>query len=155
MQQNASDQLRDKRWQDFRRRAEFAPATVYRHRTLGWEYIPIHPFGDELDELQRLGLTPQACRSVDAWWGINGDRTLLESRIVQLSSKPCGLYAKATDHVDLSVYLEAVLDGPYITRTGFEDAMAHFATAGFPSDPRFQLRWGDPWLEVRRGPAAA
>ncbi|MDB5342743.1 MAG: hypothetical protein JWP89_1120 [Schlesneria sp.] len=38
---------RDLRWKDFRRRADDAPESVYRHSVSGWEYIPIHPFADE------------------------------------------------------------------------------------------------------------
>lgn len=26
---------------------------VYQHRTHGWEYIPVHPFGDESEVLER------------------------------------------------------------------------------------------------------
>src|SRR5438309_1043952 len=70
------DKLRAKRWADFRRRVEHAPASVYRHRTRGWEYIPVHPFADEPAELARLGLRPEDCGGVDAWWGIDGDATL-------------------------------------------------------------------------------
>jgi hypothetical protein len=74
MQRKSSyEAMRARRWADFRRRADYAPQDVYRHRTRGWEYIPIHPFGDEPDLLDRLGLCPGDCRSADAWWGIDGE----------------------------------------------------------------------------------
>jgi hypothetical protein len=82
------DAFRAKRWRDFRRRAEYAPDSVYRHRTRGWEYIPVHPFGDEPDVLARLGLRPEDCRTADAWWGIEDDATLIESGVVGVVPGP-------------------------------------------------------------------
>jgi hypothetical protein len=55
-QQHGNGRFRLRRLAEFRRRAEYGPETVYRHRTRGWEYIPIHPFGDEAEDLQRLKL---------------------------------------------------------------------------------------------------
>src|SRR5262245_35590417 len=119
-----SDQFRAERWADFRRRADHAPASVYRHRTHGWDYIPIHPFRDWSADLARLGIRPDDCFSVDAWWGIDGDATLLESRVVGVGNGgPARLFAKPTDDDERWVNLVAVLDGPFITRTAFEAAM--------------------------------
>jgi len=53
------------------------------------------------------------------------------------------------------VYLVAIFAAPYVTREAFEEAMCCFASAGFPHDPRFQLREGNPTLLVARGPAGA
>ena len=59
MQRKGSDEaMRARRWAKFRRRAEYAPQNVYRHRTRGWEYVPIHPFADETEVLERFGLAP-------------------------------------------------------------------------------------------------
>src|SRR5688572_3610377 len=150
MQRKGSDEaMRARRWGDFRRRADYAPQDVYRHRARGWQYIPVHPFGDEPEVLERLRLRPGDCRSVDAWWGIDGDATLLESR----AGSPAGLYAKPTPHRERWVYLVAVFDAPFVTRPMFEKAMTLFADAGFPRDARFRLRAGDPWLAVPAGPA--
>jgi hypothetical protein len=131
------------RWSDFRRRADHAPKDVYRHRTRGWEYIPIHPFGDEPAVLARLGLRPEDCRAADAWWTIDGDATLLESSI-----GPARLLAKATPHDERWVYLVAVFEAPFVTRAAFELAMVRFADAGFPHDLRFRLRHGDPPVQI-------
>jgi hypothetical protein len=136
--------MRLRRWNDFRRRVDYAPEKVCRHRTRGWEYIPVHPFGDEPAVLERLGLRPGDCFSADAWWGIDGDATLLESCI----GDSAALFAKPTPHWERWVYLVAVFDAPFVTREAFEQAMCRFADAGFPHDPRFQLREGDPWLPV-------
>ena len=147
-----SKDYREIRWADFQRRVRFQsgdrPQTVYRHLSRDWQYIPIHPFADELDDLIRLNLRPDDCRSVDAWWGIDGDATLLESGIIGYCPGPARLYAKPTKHDERWVYLVAVLDAPFVTRVAFEAAMVRFADAGFPKDPRFRLRWGDPPVAI-------
>src|SRR4051812_30900236 len=117
MQRNASDaKMRARRWENFRRRADHAPESVCLHRIRGWEYIPIHPFGDESDDLRRLNLRPENCWGVDAWWGIDGDATLLESAITGIAQRPPGLYAKPTARWERWVYLVAVFDAPFVTR---------------------------------------
>lgn len=144
--------LEAKRWSDFRRRADYAPQNVYRHATHGWEYIPVHPFGDEPELLARLELRPEDCRSADAWWGIDGDATLLQSTVEGVSPGPAQqlarLFAEATSHAQGWVYLVAVFDAPFVTRAAFEAAMVRFADAGFPRAPLFRLRWGDPPLRL-------
>jgi hypothetical protein len=138
-----ADAFQAKRWRDFRRRADYAPESVYRHRTRGWEYIPVHSFGDEPAVLARLGLRPEDCRTADAWWGIDRDATLLESGVIGTLSGPARLFAKATPHDERWVYLVAVFDAPFVTRAAFEEAMIRFVEAGFPRGDMFQLRWGD------------
>ena len=113
MQRKASNnKMRSRRWANFRRRADYTPEDVYRHRTRGWAYIPIHPFGDEPELLARLSLVPEGCHSVDSWWGIDGDATLLHASVGVL----VGLYAKPTPHWERWVYLAAFFDAPYVTR---------------------------------------
>jgi hypothetical protein len=137
------------RWADFQRRVTFAPASVYHHRTHGWRYIPMHPFGDEPDVLARLGLRPEDCQFVDAWWDIDGDATLLETSVAGASQMTPGLFAKGTATDEEWVYLVAVFDAPYVTRQVFEQAMAEFADFGFPRDRRYRLRPGDRPLRLR------
>jgi hypothetical protein len=127
------------RWADFPGRAEYAPESVYQHRTHGWEYIPIHPFGDEPEVLARLKMQPEDCTSADAWWGIDEDATLLESSVL---GSPV-LFAKLSPRQH-RVYLVAVFDAPFVTRVAFEAAMVKFAEAGFPRGKLFQLRRGAP-----------
>lgn len=148
------EKMRLRRWTSFRDRADYAPQNVYRHRSRGWEYVPIHPFGDEPEDLQRLGLRPEDCWGVDAWWGIDDDATLLESAVVRLAGRPPGLYAKPTPHWERWVYLVVVLDAPFVTRAAFEAAMCRFADAGFPRAAEFQLREGDPWVRLPDPPDA-
>src|SRR4051812_23696854 len=111
-----ADRFRAARWSNFRRRAEDAPGSVYPHPTHGWEYIPVHPFGDEPEVLSRLGLRPEDCRTADAWWGIEGDATLLESSTVGAVPGLARLFAKATPHEERWVYLVAVVDAQFVTR---------------------------------------
>lgn len=140
---------RRRRWKDFRRRVASAPHSVYRHRASGWEYIPIHPFGDEPENLARLNIQPNDCRSVDAWWGIDEDATLLESVVASNSShRSAGLYVKVTTDPKCWVYLLAVIDAPHITRAAFEDAMSQFAQLGFPHEARFHPHIPNRYLEV-------
>jgi hypothetical protein len=126
---------RDLRWNDFRRRADHAPDSVYRHSISGWAYIPIHPFADEPELLSRLGLRPEDCRAVDAWWCLEGDATLLQTQ----ASRPSAFYAQGTGNDEHWVYLRAILGVPYITRVAFESTMTHFAELGFPANDLFQL----------------
>lgn len=150
-QKESEDDLRARRWAHFRQRAEHAPEAVYRHRTHGWEYIPVHPFGDEPEILERLGLRPEDCKNVDAWWAIDGDATLLELSVEDVSREMAGLYAKASPREEHWINLLALYTDPYVTRAAFESAMVLFAEAGFPRGPRFQLRWGDPIVRVPEG----
>jgi hypothetical protein len=142
------DTLRDLRWESFRRRADYAPESVYRHRSYGWGYIPVHPFGDEPEVLARLNIKPEDCHSADAWWAIDGDATLLEASVVRVYPGPARLFAKATEHKERWVYLVAVFDAAFVTRVAFEAAMVKFANAGFPRAPQFQLQPRDSHLQL-------
>ena len=46
---------------DFSLRIDYSPDSVYAHRERDWRYIPIHPFADEPEILNRLELTPPDC----------------------------------------------------------------------------------------------
>src|SRR5690348_9799097 len=107
-------QLRLRRWRDFRRRAAYAPQKVYRHRDAGWEYIPVHPFGDEPGLLEQIGMRPEDCLGADAWWGIEEDATLVQSWVARVANRPAGLYARRTEDVEGWVYLTAVLDAVFV-----------------------------------------
>jgi hypothetical protein len=135
-------------WQSFRRRADYAPGAVYRHRRQGWEYTPIHPFADEPDLLRELGLEPEACRAADAWWCCGDDATLLESRVSDVGSGACGLFARRREGELRWVYLLLVVDQPYVTRDAFERAMDRLVELGFPGHARFQLRPRQGWVRV-------
>lgn len=136
------------RWAEFRQRADHAPADVYRHPRLNCEYVPVHPFGDEPKVLRRLGLRPEDCVRVDAWWGISGDATLLSCHAEEGFGAP-EYRAKGTPHAEQWVYLSVKLDAPYVTRSHIEDAMEFFVLLGFPEDNRFAMRPGSAPLIFR------
>ncbi len=119
------------RHNDFLARAAFAPDDVYRHTVYGWRYIPIHPFADEEESLRSLGLSSDACTSVDAWWEIDDDATLLQTRTASRTDPP-GLWIVPRDGKDRWIYLIAVLPASVITRPLFEASMLRFKQAGFP-----------------------
>ena len=128
-----SDRRRTLRHNDFLARAAFAPDDVYRHTTQGWRYIPIHPFADEDAVLRSLGLSPDACTSVDAWWEIDDDATLLQTRTASRDDPP-GLWIVPRNGEERWVHLVAVLPVSLITRPSFEAAMLRFRQAGFPKE---------------------
>lgn len=135
-----TDTLRFVRWRDFCRRTDYAPERVYRHRTCGWAYVPVHPFGDEPDLLAQLGIRPEDCWGADAWWGVGGDATLLESSVVGLARREPGLYARKTENQEGWVYLKVVFEQLFVTREAFEAAMLQFRNLGFPDSELFKLR---------------
>lgn len=130
--------LQNARVSDFRSRADYASDTVYAHLDGGWQYIPRHPFADELSLLRDLALKPCDCRSVDAWCYLNDDAALLQVFCVgYLPNRTKGFYACRTDselgHCDLT----AVVESETITRSIFESVMVQFVEYGFPSGSLF------------------
>src|SRR4051794_30591981 len=66
------------------------------HPTRGWPYIEVHPFGDDVDSLARLGIQASSCTQVDAWCALNGDGTLISCetlRDIQHFHAGPGIYA--------------------------------------------------------------
>ena len=133
------DAPRRRRWRDFQKRVIFSPGNVYRHRSHAWTYLPVHPFGDEAELLTRLGMRAEDCWSADAWWGILGDATLVESCIARRSQHSAGHYAWRAGDETGRIGLLAVLDSPYVSRTAFEASLTRFAALGFPAGQRFRL----------------
>jgi hypothetical protein len=74
---------REKRIEDFERRASYGPETVYHHVTRGWRYIPVHDFADE---------TSMQVRWVDCWCLLGTDGALLECWPSEQASQKPGLY---------------------------------------------------------------
>jgi hypothetical protein len=133
------DRHRRERWLDFRRRAEYAPADVYRHRLHGWEYIPIHPFADEPELLTSLHIRPEECLVADAWWGVDEDATLLECRVIGGSVDTPGLiFQPRRAELPRWLHIQAVVDSPHVTRVVFEEIMQSAYRSGFPGAHRFK-----------------
>ena len=139
---------KNKRLNDFRKRADYSPESVYIHDGFGWEYIPIHPFGDEEDILKELNIINTSCKNVDGWCLMNNDATLLETCVLSETTLDEGLYVKANNKWDERLYLVAVFDAPYVTRTLFEYAMEKFVDSGFPTKNVYNVRWSDGVVKV-------
>jgi len=148
----APARLRRQRCNDFRRRARYAPESVYRHRLHDWEYIPVHPFADETELLRRLELQPDACRRVDAWCAIDGDVALLTCEGTPGSRAPH--YRALRPRFGSHLHLHAAIDAPQVTRAEFEAAMTSFWRAGFPRARRFALRRGAAAVDIDSDSAA-
>ena len=133
-----NQKLQHARVSDFQRRAEYSPDSVYTHPDTGWEYIPIHPFADDLSTLRKLDIKPSDCQWVDAWCHINDDATLLQVYSPgHLTKRPEGFYARLTDDELEYCYLTTIVKSASITRTIFEHAMVRFAEYGFPNGSLF------------------
>ena len=121
----ASDNEESEAINDFERRCAYAPASVYIHRDKQWRYIPIHPFADEPGVLRRLGIGPDDCRGVDAYWRTHDAVYFLQvwtQRVDTTDRKP-GLYAQRPDGSPALCYLTAIVPDATVTRTHFESIM--------------------------------
>lgn len=109
------------RLRDFRRRKNYSPDSVYTHSKLGYEYIPIHPFSDENNILEKLDLQPDNCKSVDAWWNMTTDMCLLEvtTKNIETNRKE-GIYASWPREKQGYLYFMVVLDSQAVSRVSFE-----------------------------------
>ena len=110
---------------DFAQRARSNPFLLD-HGPLG-STVPIHPFADEADLLERIGSSPQDCRTVDAWWLIRG-------REVFLQVEGCGGVAGVGNlvarwHRGL-LYLAAGIEESAVRRCDFERVLAAFLRSG-------------------------
>lgn len=120
------------RVKDFQRRADYAPDSVYTHRTRGWRYIPVHNFADEWD-----GPTP----GVDCWCLLGSDAALLECSGCETSRLAPGLYATIDPQNPFWPKLRAILREP-LTRAVVESTMEKFVELGFPDGLPSEVRPG-------------
>ena len=112
------------RLRDFRRRKDYSPGSVYTHSTLGYEYIPIHPFSDEYEILEKLDLQPDNCKSADAWWNMTTDMCLLGVTAKDFeTNRKAGIYASWQREKQGYLYFMVVLDSIAISRVAFENIM--------------------------------
>ena len=133
----------EERVADFQSRVDYSPDSVYHHRLHGWRYIPIHPFADEADILERLELTPASCVSVDAYWEIDGEVVLLEVMCGGDTVRAPGIYLRTRP--DRGNNVHAILADTSVTRTAFEDTMEVLYRSGrlLDSHPEEFTRIGD------------
>ncbi|MEM8559865.1 MAG: hypothetical protein AAGG50_18775 [Bacteroidota bacterium] len=123
-----SDNEQSEAVDDFERRCAHAPDSVYTHRSKPWRYIPIHPFADEPDILQSLGINLGDCRWADAYWRADDAVYFLQvwtQRVDIVERKP-GLYVQWSETPPIRCYLDAVIADATVTRTCFESIMDQF-----------------------------
>lgn len=107
---------------------EYTPESAYLHRQHKWRYIPIHPFGDEIEVLQGMGLQPKDCLRTDAYWEIDGDIIFLEIIGHAHVDHDLGLYCRTRNEGGNAVF--AVLENKVVTRELFENTMTSFYSSG-------------------------
>lgn len=106
---------------DFERRASYSPDSVLTHLARGWRYVPVHPFADEADVLERIGAKPEECKKVDAYWLCGRDVYFLQ---VYANGNEPDTYSYRWSEGKLSMFnLVAKLTGALLTREMFEKAM--------------------------------
>jgi hypothetical protein len=126
------------RLRDFATRSAGHPGGVYAHAASGT--LPIHPFADEADLLVRLGVSPDDCRGVDAYWEVNGDVCVVE---VWSAADRLGLFYRWSVGKLPILHLAARVADPFVTRPSFERIMSQFIAAGVPADPPFRREEND------------
>ena len=112
------------RLKDFKRRKDYSPDSVYIHSSLGHEYIPIHPFSDERGILTKLNILASDCVSVDAWWNMESDMSLL-GVITQkfIKNRKAGIYVSWSQAEPGYLYFLAVTESDVVSRVLFESVM--------------------------------
>ena len=119
---------RKNRCDDFDSRVSYSPGSVYEHRERGWRYIPIHPFSDELEILDRLELDSEQCNRADAYWAVDDDVVFLETIIESVIERDVGIYFRS--RVEGGNVAMGVLPSCSISRALFEELMSHCYDTG-------------------------
>ncbi len=119
---------RRQRYADFKHRCLIAPTDVCIHAERAWKYIPIHCFADELTAEEKLYF--KGHHTVDCWWGVDGDATLLQCKAIAGVIPRYTLQIIRSDHA--WIYLSAELNCEYITPQHIEEVMNIFYEIGFP-----------------------
>ncbi len=120
------------RLRDFQRRGKshYATCEVYKHQELEMEYIPIHPFSNEKDTLQRIGIEEKDCFSVDAYWDMKTDVSFMQVSTIDKLDCKIDLYARWIKEKKRYLNLVAKVNASSITRDIFEQVMSSFYKAG-------------------------
>lgn len=116
------------RFDDFTRRASYTPDSVYHHQKRRWAYIPVHPFADEPEDLRRLGITPDDCWGVDAYWHAETDIYFLQvwTNRQEALSGDSRLFVRWSEGELALLNLVARVSDQNVTRSKFEALMERF-----------------------------
>jgi hypothetical protein len=118
---------RKQRLKDFEKRVKIDPTNVMIDLNYNWQLIPIHPMADELELLAQLGVKPEKCREVDAYWQVNNDVFFLQVISYDPTWKNIGLYVRLNKHaVPFMINLVAIVEEPTIITSVFEQVLKQF-----------------------------
>ena len=116
---------------DFADRKAFDPKSVIRVEGRDWEYIPVHPMANEIETLNKLGITQKECIQVDCYWRIGEEVFFL-----QVYTKKSGIildtgfYARLSKGENPMTYLAACIEDEFITQDKVEKIMEWFDAYG-------------------------
>ena len=144
-----TDHERSLRLLDFDCRSQTQPESVYFLGQGGGAYLPIHPFADEPELLAKLHITPDNCRSVDAYWRVGDDVCFLQVWLAKDDALGrSGLFARWSDGEPPMLNVVAVVNAGTVCRKQFEDVMLRFLRLGAPSHPLFNPSIGDRLVPI-------
>lgn len=121
-----SDRDRAVRLSDFAARARGDPSAHFRDPT-GGEYVAVHPFADELELLERLGISPEVCTTVDCYWKRDGDVYFLQVESALTVKREVGLWARVNASKPRYVNFVAIVEERLISRDVVHAAMRALA----------------------------
>lgn len=96
----------------------------------GWLYITVHPCGDEPEVLDRVGVLPEDCQSVDAYWNVGSDVAFLQVSCVETEAEEAFTIRRANNDAYL-FNLTAAVAAPFVTHALIHSAMRRFFRWGF------------------------
>ena len=115
---------------DFKVRKKWAEAdnNVFRLPSIDCEYIPVHPFSDELSFLRKHKFKPSQCYAVDAYCKIG--QVFIFMRVLSLKNSfiKSGNYANRRKG-KYPVHLSSIVKSSQISRRIFESRLKGFVKA--------------------------
>lgn len=122
------DRQRKKRLRDFASRVSSGGRKL---QSKG-EIVCVHPLADETDLLDKLGITPADCTSVDGYWAVDGDVVFLQ--VNSTSADPIrepGFYGRIASYPPHHINLVVVTEVPQITGDVLEQAVRGLLSVGW------------------------
>lgn len=120
----------EQRVQEFERRSRNHVGGLYRHRELGWNYLPYHPFADEKKLLDAFGSRAEDCWGIDALWLVERDVHLLQVTAAHISSREFGLFARSANNETYLLNFVGIVEQRAIDRNLFEEVMTNIVASG-------------------------
>lgn len=119
----------------FEERKRNNPDDVFSVKDKDWEYITIHPMGDESDLLKNLNISEEDCKSVDCYWRSKKNVAFVEVQFHKLDRwRDIGFYARRDDNRNPALVLYALVADPIITRVVLESVLNYYDELGLESE---------------------